>query len=369
MIESHIEYSIPDSVDDEWDRFVSGVPSAQFEQTSSWAIAKAGERWSAVRIKLCKSGELIAGAQILVKSIRYLGKIGYLKNGPLFSYADNETKAQILVDLLKVNKDLNLTYFVIHPTYSNDFYGCLKESGFRLSRGVIPPVSLSEATLIIDLSNDENHIIGAMRRKTRKKIRSSLEAGFDFKEGSRADIPKIFDLMKAVCLRRNESPNPDSSEAFEKIWDSFRSREWFRLFLVIKEEEIVCGGFVFTVGDTVRFWKYGWSGKYSDLCPNYFLHWKLIEWSKLNGFRNFDIIQVEQQIAQALKDKRAVPQQLRNHRIYGPTYFKVGFGGEIVQYPGTYYRFESPLLRNSIPFLLKSSLIRKVATKIGNSPV
>lgn len=361
MITSLIDCCTTGCADDLWDRFLEQVPSSHYEQTSRWASVKSAEGWKCSRIRVSVSGALVAGAQILYKDYGHAGRIGYVQNGPVLAGAGAAAKDRILQDISDVSRRLKCTYTAVRPPYTADIGVDLENRGYIRNPGVLPPLHLTDATLMLDLSKGTDSLMMEMRRTTRQQIRTSLKAGLEFSEGFREEIPVLFDLMAATCERRGEVPIPPSSGHFENIWDHFHTEGWCRIFLVRKDAGIVCCGFVFTFGDTVRFWKYGWSGEYASVCPNYFLYWKLIEWAQRNGFRHFDIMQVDPGIARALKENTPITPELASNRIYGPTLFKIGFGGNIVEYPGTYYRFRNPLLRRVIPAALRSPLVRNWA--------
>ena len=73
-----IEY-FTDKIDSTWDVFVGEI-NGDIYQTSSWAdYAKNHKCWLNHRFCIKKGNDIIAGCQINIIAIRFLGKIGYMQ--------------------------------------------------------------------------------------------------------------------------------------------------------------------------------------------------------------------------------------------------------------------------------------------------
>ena len=71
------------------------------------------------------------------------------------------------------------------------------------------------------------------------------------------------------------------------------------------------------------------------------LNWEISRWSKHNGYRFFDFVQIENSLARTLQQGDPVVWT----SVKGPSNFKVGFGGSPVLLPEPYYCFYHPLLQ------------------------
>jgi hypothetical protein len=114
-----------------------------------------------------------------------------------------------------------------------------------------------------------------------------------------------------------------------------------RLFVAELEGRTISAALNFPFGDTVRGWKIGWAGDHSECCPNDLLYWESIHWAKVNGYRCFDFVSIEKDLAQKMQQGDPVDWK----SVEGPSKFKVGFGGTPVVLPKPYYRFYDPILR------------------------
>ena len=62
---------------------------------------------------------------------------------------------------------------------------------------------------------------------------------------------------------------------------------------------------------------------------NELMHWTGINWAHDAGYRYYDFEGISVEVAQAVRDGHSA-------RLGGVAFFKLGFGGDAVLYPGTY---------------------------------
>ena len=105
--------------DHEWDTFLEKNPSGQHEQTSLWAQVKALHSWQPVRVVASDRGAIVAGAQVLVRKVPFVGSIGYVSKGPVFAFDDNAL-IEIVVDrLCRIAREYRIQYLIVHPPDTN----------------------------------------------------------------------------------------------------------------------------------------------------------------------------------------------------------------------------------------------------------
>ena len=72
--------------DEAWDAFLSQTESGDLLQSSKWAELKQKTGWKVSRLVVERDGRIVAGAQLLVRSLPFpLGKIAYVPRGPVLS--------------------------------------------------------------------------------------------------------------------------------------------------------------------------------------------------------------------------------------------------------------------------------------------
>jgi lipid II:glycine glycyltransferase (peptidoglycan interpeptide bridge formation enzyme) len=98
---------------------------------------------------------------------------------------------------------------------------------------------------------------------------------------------------------------------------------------------------VIPFGNTVIAKILGWSGEYSNLRPNDAIFWCAIRWSKLHGYRYFDLEGIDIGGAKAILAGNSLPEFLQ----HSPDFLKLGFGGQVVLYPPAYDMVYNPVFR------------------------
>lgn len=329
-----------------WDNFVAGLPGGFHEQSIPWASVRKNYGWNSKRIIFEKSGSIIAGAQVLIQFARPFGKIGYISYGPCTSGNSESLSRQVISGIKQFTIQEQIVYLILVPPYYGDhLVPLLKTMGFKIAIEGLPPKIHLTSTLLIDLNKTAAEILGEMKPRTRYNINLSIRKGIKIREGNGQDIDTFFRLMLATCARRKSPPTPSDKKFFELLWSAFHPRGWIRLHFADYNNEVVCAALSFAFGDTFRIWKFGWSGQYSNISPSNALYWSLIELSKNEGFRYFDFVSVDTDISKALENGDVLTPELKSKYFFGPTIFKMGFGGDLVHLPKAYCYFPNPIIR------------------------
>ena len=352
--------------DPEWDRFLAECPAGHHQQTSLWGELKGCHGWQPVRVVVNRGPQILGGVQILKKRFGPLGWMGYVNYGPVLAPGQPELSDLLLQELDHVAAEEGLTYLVVMPPYeAHSFAGVLRRLGFRPKPNHMPPVGELKATLILDLSEDLEILQSRMRASTRRHLRRAAREGvLTMREGTEADVETFRKLMWALCERRGVTPSPPQKEFFAHLWRIFRPSGFVRLFIAERDGQAVTAAIVFPFGDTVRFWKVGWAGDHAKCFPNEFLYWEAIRWSKRHGYRYFDFVQIDTHLALALQQGAPVDWST----VSGRSWFKIGFGGNPVVLPETFYRFYRPALhllaRAGGSQVIESAKIGRLASRL-----
>jgi lipid II:glycine glycyltransferase (peptidoglycan interpeptide bridge formation enzyme) len=332
--------------DPKWDDFLSSLEYSHHEQSTYWGNVKQHQGWQAVRIKVVKGSDWLAGAQMLCKRLPVGGSVGYISSGPFYQVPNDQSLEFLVRSINQLAKERRIQYIAITPYVENEHLNeILERNGYSPTQEKLPPTSTTRATLILDLSKEFDALLMDMRRETRREIKLALKSELTVREGDKKDLDILFKLMSIVAERRGEKPVPNSVDIFKIIWDYFHPRGYVKLFIVELAGAPISTGIIFTFGNTVRFWKYGWSGFEHKKYPNQLLYWELIRWSKINGFRYFDIVQVDSYVTDYLSHGLPITDVLKSRRFYGPTLYKIGFGGKVVKFSGPWFRFKNPVIR------------------------
>lgn len=351
----------PTSAD--WDAFVESCPNGHHEQTSLWGQVRSRFGWQILRLVVREESRIVAGVQMMIRSLGRLGRVGYVTYGPIFGVQNPDLRALVIRELRLRAKSLGLICLVLGLPYDAESLAPqLVQAEFFRKAPKMPPKFLA-ATYLIDLTNNPEEILGRMRPHTRRNIRLAARKGIRVVEGSASDVGTFRRLMDSLCDRRQTAPNPPQPDFFCRLWEGFHPRGWIRLFLAFHGEEAVSGALAFPFGEYVRVWKVGWSGRFGQDKPNEALWWAAIQWAQRNAFRYFDFVGIDAEYARArITEKGEVPRTMNEDS------FKLGFGGDVKLLPGAYCYSPNPIIRTALrcglPRLLATPAFVKAARSI-----
>jgi lipid II:glycine glycyltransferase (peptidoglycan interpeptide bridge formation enzyme) len=319
----------------QWDAFLTQSKLGQHVQSAAWSQVKSANGWSARQITVSHKGKIEGGAQMLTKSVRYLGKIGYIPKGPLLDGDDKQQAGELVARILQAMGEERVSLLLTQPPSEGVIVDQLRTHGFRPSPIEIAP----SATVQVDLSADLDEILGRMSKSMRNAVRRSQKRGVKVREGSRHEL-ETFHRLLLVTSRRRGFP-PFELKYFQQMWDVLEPAGHFKLFLSEFKGEAVSSQVCIPFGDTVFTKQIGWSGKHGQVRPNEALDWFTIKWAKANGYRFYDLDGIERDVAQASLGGRPLPASVAET----PTGYKLRLGGEVKLYPSAYCFFANRLVR------------------------
>jgi lipid II:glycine glycyltransferase (peptidoglycan interpeptide bridge formation enzyme) len=330
-----ISTSLEDSA---WDKFVESSPGGHFSQTSLWAQVKASLGWKVARVIISiNENRIVAGAQILIRTISPFGAMAYVSKGPVYT-SENIELADLLIDELhRIRKLCRIQYLAVQPPNNGEtFVKHLLRWGFKktLEENINPP-----GTILIDLTQDNNDILAQMRTTVRKTIGRSQRKGVKNREGSERDLHTLYQFLVATSKRKRFTAN---TEAYLfKMWEVFNPIGYFKLFCAEYGDEPISALLAIPYKDTVTTWRRGWSGEHGNLHPNVALYWQVIQWAKSHNYHYIDLGGIQITSAKKILQGEKLPDEAFDTF----TFFKLGFGGKVVLYPETYDFVYNPLLR------------------------
>ncbi|MCE3553470.1 peptidoglycan bridge formation glycyltransferase FemA/FemB family protein [Pseudonocardia sp. RS11V-5] len=305
----------------EWDAFLATVSRAPYQQSFAWAVLKATQGWRAASMTLTRDGSIHGGAQLLYRSIPFVGAVGFVARGPILASNDPLLVAAAADGLRLLAATCGVTYLVVQPPrrYIDDVSPRLAQDGYRTAPEIMAP--LNTTTCVLDLSRGTEAILTSMRKSTRRSIRLAQQRGASVRDGGAADLPIFHSLLAATARRRGFSPPPASF--FRAAWDTMAPSRMLRLAVAEVDGEPVSAFLWVVFGDTMNCWRGGWSGEHPRRRPNEALDWVGIRWAAAQGLRWYD--------------------------FQGDADYTRGFGGCRLTSPGPLERVMSPLLRRLYP--------------------
>lgn len=320
--------------DPAWDSFVEATRGGTYQQTSMWAEVKSLTGWRRIRIALSRDGAVSAGCQILVRRVARLGAVAYVPYGPLVSNGDTAALSAVLDVLQGLVKQERLLYLKLQPPPGG---GGMSDA---LTERRFVPSGLDTAprfTVRVDLRRSPDAILGAMRARTRTYIRQAERRGVVVRDGTRDELPVFCELVEATSRRQGFAPYPRSY--YEQILHSFQDHA--HLLVADYQGDILSSALLLGFGDTVNYKMGGWLGCHRDVRPNESLHWAGMQWARDRGYRYYDLEGIDRAVGEAIlvgRDSKDLP-------VPGITHFKLGLGGEVAEFPGSYDYVRQRVLR------------------------
>lgn len=328
----------------EWDGWLRDSPGGgHVLQGYEWGEFKKLLGWKPVRLVLERGGQVIGLGQFLAYETGPFvpGYLWYCTKGPWLDWDDEEAVRAFFDGARTIAGRQGAHTLKIEPEVFDkrtDVKALLDGIGFRKARYDLN----FKHTLLMDLSATEEDLLSRMKSKTRYNIRLAAKKGVeviesDFEEGWTTLygwMEEMEDRKEGFVMRRSQ----DYMRAMMKtMYDAGQGR----FFFATHEGTPLAGIYIFTFGG--KYWyMHGASGsKKRNLMPTHRLQWEVMLWAKQRGMTYYDMVGARK------------PENVReNDPVLGVYNFKVGFGGEIVDFLGcldlpvkqvraaAWYRFE-----------------------------
>ncbi|MBI4280923.1 peptidoglycan bridge formation glycyltransferase FemA/FemB family protein [Candidatus Uhrbacteria bacterium] len=211
----------------------------------------------------------------------------------------------------------------------------------QILAGSQPTIQVSPpATLMVDLTKSEDDLLAAMHEKTRYNIRLAGRKNIEVsKSQSLGDFEFFWALLEETAGRDGFRPHPKwyyqkmlkilstsqptanrqppTANCFVQLWTA----EW--------EGKILAAGLWIYFGDTVTYLHGASASEHREVMAPYALHWQVMAEAKSRGYHYYDWW--------GIKSNTSNHSRPTIHLSWdGLTRFKLGFGGETVEFPGTF---------------------------------
>lgn len=329
--------------DPRWDIFLQQIPRSHYLQSSLWTQVNQKFGWRCVRATVEQDGQIVAGFQMLLRSMPFLGNIGYVPRGPVLAEDDPSLVELIVQQLYRVARSEKAILFKVQPPYNGAALAeYLSQEKFWPSHSHADNV----ATVLIDLTLDETQLMNNMKKSLRKGIRRAERKGVAIRQGTEQDLSAFFRILQHTSQRGDFAIH--SEAYYREIWQKFAPADRAALFVAECEGEAVAALLLILFGNTAFARFGGWNGRYAKYEPNSLLRWTAICWAKAHGYSWYDFMGIDEKLARAVLQGQAT-HDLKE--VGGYTAFKLGFGGQIALSPGTYDYVQPPLLAKSFRWL------------------
>ena len=167
-----------------------------------------------------------------------------------------------------------------------------------------------------------------MHQKTRYNLRLAEKKGVTVREARNDEFEVLWELMRNTCERDGfrlhgkeyyrEMLKSDLGVVISDSDNSNHQSLIIKLFFAEYEGKVIAANIIAFFGDTVTYVHGASADKYRNVMAPYLLQWHCIKTAKEQGYKYYDFYGIDE------------------NKWPGVTRFKKGFGGEELQYPGTF---------------------------------
>jgi len=273
------------------------------------------------RIGFFDNGKLTKGLEITFHPIPVLGKTaGYVPKGFM---PDKEQ----LSALKHLGQKHNALFIKLEPNVAlpASSTSAHNEIGlFLVDQGCQPGRPLfTKYTFQLDLTKTEDELFEQLASKTRYNVTLAHKKGVQIIEKS--DEAGLEDYLKILAeTTSRQGFFAHSPDYFRQMWQTLKTSGMMRIFQAVYENDVVVSWIMFKFND-VWYYPYGASRSiHREVMASNLMMWEMITVGKREGCTSFDMW------------GSLGPEPNSKDPWFGFHRFKKGYGGELIEFLGTY---------------------------------
>lgn len=292
-------------------------------QTWDWGDFQISQGHKVYRLGVFDNQKMISAYSVSFHTIpKTLFSVGTVLKGP-------KIDQEMVNNLKKIATDENAIFVKLEPDfiqkkYTSEGSETVASMDTRFPSLVISPkVAFYPYSYMVDLTKTEDALLYQMHSKTRYNIKIANRHGVKIEENSTdAGFETYLELLFDTTARQGFYLH--SQQYHRDLWKLLKPTGIPHIFLASYQGEILSAFMLFIYKDQL-FYPYGASlDQYREVMAPTLLMWESIKFGKSMGLKNFDMW------GSLGPDAKEGDQGFGFHR------FKQGFGGQLVQYAGTY---------------------------------
>ncbi|MBI2459863.1 MAG: peptidoglycan bridge formation glycyltransferase FemA/FemB family protein [Parcubacteria group bacterium] len=286
--------------------FVGREEHSQFLQSWQWGEFQQEVSGIIWRIGVEVDGQLVASAKLVKKQLPMGRSYFYCGRGPVgITNYELRITNYLFEEIEKIAKQESVMFLRFEPAFK------IQNSKFKIIQTI--DVQPSQ-TLILDLSRSEEELLKQMHQKTRYNIRLAEKKGVKIVAAGIGRFEEFWQLLVSTGDRDEFNLHGRSYyQAMLKLDSDF-----VKLFFAEYQGKPLAGNLMVFFGDTATYIHGGSLAENRETMAPYALQWHNIKLAKQLGYKYYDFHGVDE------------------IKWPGVTRFKIGFGGKIINYPGTF---------------------------------
>lgn len=354
----------------DWDPIIEPA-GASLLQSWGWGEFKRATGWSPYRLAMHRVKDakrdilsphvdqtipLIYG-QVLYRSVPRLPirvSIGYLPRGPVSFDLPEDARSDIAFwrAVHARSKRNGAIFLKVEPNVALD--GTITKSAVDLrmsALGFRPAGRLQPArTWVLDIGGSEDDLLKGMKPKTRYNLRLAGRRGVTIRRArSLADLLAFHSLLETTGTR--DEFGIHTFPYYKSLWQTFGLDSMLVLLADHPDEAEraqgpIAGLLAFRFGHEAIYMYGASDNRGREHMPNYLLQWEAMKWARSHGCTLYDFWGIPDPPAEGEEEGSEVSPINSRSGLRGVYWFKRGFGGREIEYPGAYdYVYNSLLYK------------------------
>ncbi len=273
------------------------------------------------RVGFFDGKKLVSGVQIFFHKLPVFGgTAGYFPKGPM-------PEEEQLSALLQLGKRHNALFVKMEPNVAlpiGSISGFDEVKKFLVSQNAQPGRPLfTKYTFQLDLTPSEEELFSQLASKTRYNVNLAFKKGVQiFENTTEQGIENHLAILAETTKRQGFYAH--SPDYFRKMWQTVGKSGMMRIFEAIYQEQVLVSWIMFMFNG-VLYYPYGASRDiHRDVMASNLMMWEMIKFGQANNCRMFDMW------------GSLGPEPKEKDPWFGFHRFKKGFGGQLVEFIGTY---------------------------------
>lgn len=301
-------------------------------QTWEWGEFRKNTDVKVERLGFYDDGQLTKALQVTFHPIPFLNKAaGYLPKG----FVPDEDQ---LSALRKLGEQHDALFIKLEPnvaapaatakTNHQDIRKFLLDQDCQPGRPLF-----TKYTYILDLTPDEETLLAQLNSKTRYNVRLAQKKGVTVAENSSEQGLKThLEILEKTTSRQGFYAH--SPDYFRKMWEQLGGSGMMKIFEASYQNQVLVSWIVF-IFDGVMYYPYGASVReHRDVMASNLMMWEVMRFGKQAGCTSFDM----------WGSLGSEPD--KKNPWYGFHRFKEGYGGQLMEFIGTYDLVLQPAMYN-----------------------
>lgn len=290
-------------------------------QTWEWGDFRRTTGVSVARLGVFENGVIQKGIQVTFHPVPLFSKnVGYYPKGDM----PDGNQIAALKELAKENNALfikmepNIAQKVGTPSAHAHIHKFLTENGAEPGRPLFTKYSF-----ILDLTASEEKLFENLKSKTRYNVNLAVKKGVQiFENTTEEGLDQYLDILKETTNRQGFYAH--NQKYFKNMYANLKDTGTMRIFNAVYQGKILVSWIMF-IHNGVLYYPYGASRReHRDVMASNLMMWEMIKFGKAQGCTKFDMW------------GSLGPEPNKKDPWYGFHRFKKGYGGDLVEFLGTY---------------------------------